>query len=112
MKVYAVIAEGHLGDYGSEKFCIGIYTSMDKAALTANEYHCQIKAALAKYDDPKAAVPWNQYVRRAGVRNWYFHMENCVQVKEIELDVTYKMEEYDDWIIHFENDQYLGGYVE
>ena len=89
-KLYVVTANGYLLDYGDYVYLIGVYNNEKDANKAADDYVKQVKDACEK--EKIKLVP-----------------ESCVQISEVNLGETHPMKA-GKYI--FENELFLGGYIE
>ena len=116
MFLYIVIAEGHLGRYGSEKYCLGVFTTNKRASVAMHEYFDQVREYIKKeYDALDVEKPsFEEYVAQPNIAYYYNNIKNVVKLKSVLLNETYHMNMIapDGYWPLFENNKYLGGYVE
>lgn len=116
MTLFAVVAEGYYEQYGSRKYCIGIYDTKELAEKAADEYYELVKHEADKHpleeptnDDEYDYDDDDEY---SELRYCADNKEIVVKIMEFNLNETYKMMIGGRCFTEFINDKYLGGYAE
>ena len=120
MTLFAVIAEGYYEQYGSRKYCIGIYDTRELAEKAANEYYELVKHEADEHpeEEPIYDDDYDYYFYHDDEYSELRYIvaddnrENLVKIMEFNLNETYEMAQSSRCYTEFVNDKYLGGYAE